>query len=160
MCIRDRYVSGGSSSGSAVAVALGLATFALGTDTAGSGRIPAAFNNLIGYKPTLGLLSIRGVVPACRALDSVSIFALTAEDAERVGKVTAKFDAGDPWSRPRPRAARRGWRTAGFTFGVPRDAQLEFFGNDSYAQLFREAVMRLERLGGTPRQIDIAPLLE
>src|SRR5678810_173907 len=107
MCIRDRYVSGGSSSGSAVAVALGLATFALGTDTAGSGRIPAAFNNLIGYKPTLGLLSMRGVVPACRTLDTVSIFALTAEDAERVGKVIAKFDAGDPWSRPLPAAARR-----------------------------------------------------
>ena len=75
------YISGGSSSGSAVAVALGLASFSLGTDTAGSGRVPAAFNNLVGYKPTLGSLSMRGVVPACRSLDAMSIFSLTAEDA-------------------------------------------------------------------------------
>jgi allophanate hydrolase len=155
-----QYLSGGSSSGSAVAVALGLASFALGTDTAGSGRVPAAFNNLVGYKPTLGLLSMSGVVPACRTLDTVSVFALTAEDAERVGKVATRFDAGDPWSRPLPRAARRGWASGGFSFGVPRDAQLEFFGNDDYARLFREAAARLESLGGIPREVDIAPLLE
>jgi allophanate hydrolase len=155
-----QYVSGGSSSGSAVAVALGLASFALGTDTAGSGRVPAAFNNLIGYKPTLGLLSMSGVVPACRTLDTVSVFALTAEDAERVGKVAARFDAADPWSRPLPRAARRGWGTGKFSFGVPRDEQLEFFGNDSYAWLFVEAIDRLRSLGGEAREIDIAPLLE
>jgi allophanate hydrolase len=155
-----QYLSGGSSSGSAVAVALGLASFALGTDTAGSGRVPAAFNNLIGYKPTLGLLSMRGVVPACRSLDTVSVFALTAEDADLVRKVVARFDAGDPWSRPLPRAARRGWGTRGFRFGVPRDGQLEFFGNDAYARLFLEAAARLATLGGTPHEVDIAPLLD
>src|SRR5690349_2326944 len=155
-----QFISGGSSSGSAVAVALGLASFALGTDTAGSGRIPAAFNNLIGYKPTLGLLSMRGVVPACRTLDTVSVFALTAEDAERVGKVAARFDAGDPWSRPMPLAERRGWGTGSFSFAVPREAQLEFFGNDAYAGLFRGAIARLESLGGVAREVDVAPLLE
>src|SRR5688572_2527798 len=155
-----QYLSGGSSSGSAVAVALGIASFALGTDTAGSGRVPAAFNNLIGYKPTLGLLSMRGVVPACRSLDTVSVFALTAEDADLVRKVVARFDAGDPWSRPLPRATRRGWGTRGFRFGVPRDGQLEFFGNDAYARLFLEAAARLATLGGTPHQVDIAPLLD
>jgi allophanate hydrolase len=154
-----QYLSGGSSSGSAVAVALGLASFALGTDTAGSGRVPAAFNNLIGYKPTLGLLSMRGVVPACRSLDTVSVLALTAEDAERVRKVVARFDAGDPWSRPLPRAVRRGWGTGEFRFGVPR-GPLEFFGNEAYARLFVEAVARLEMLGGTPCEVDIAPLLD
>ena len=154
------YLSGGSSSGSAVAVALGLASFALGTDTAGSGRVPAAFNNLVGYKPTLGLLSMSGVVPACRTLDTVSIFALTAEDAERVRQVAARFDAADPWSRPLPRAAKRGWGTGKFSFAVPRDAQLEFFGNDSYAWLFVEAIDQLRNLGGEPREIDISPLLE
>jgi allophanate hydrolase len=154
-----QYLSGGSSSGSAVAVALGLASFALGTDTAGSGRVPAAFNNLVGYKPTLGLLSMRGVVPACRSLDTVSVFALTAEDADRVRKVAARFDAGDPWSRPLPRAARRGWGTGKFRFGVPR-GQLEFFGNDAYARLFIEEVSRLEALGGAPHEVDITPLLD
>jgi len=155
-----RFVSGGSSSGSAVAVALGLASFALGTDTAGSGRVPAAFNNLVGYKPTLGLLSMRGVVPACRTLDTVSVFALTAEDAERVGNVAVQFDAGDPWSRPLPRAARRGWGVGEFCFGVPRESQLEFFGNEAYARLFIELTARLEKLGGERREVDIAPLLD
>src|SRR5690606_25716674 len=88
------YISGGSSSGSALAVALGLAAFALGTDTAGSGRVPAAFNNLVGYKPTPGLLSTRGVVPACRTLDTVSVFALTAADAATVAQVARGFDPG------------------------------------------------------------------
>ncbi|MGA9163261.1 MAG: amidase family protein, partial [Thiobacillus sp.] len=90
-------ISGGSSSGSAVAVALGLASFSLGTDTAGSGRVPAAFNNLVGHKPSCGALSTRGVVPACRSLDAVSIFALTAEYAERVLAVAAGFDAEDEY---------------------------------------------------------------
>ena len=101
------YISGGSSSGSAVAVALGLASFALGTDTAGSGRVPAAFNNLVGYKPTSGSLSMRGVVPACRSLDTVSIFALIAEDAARVRKVVANFRCGRCL---RPQAAHAGTR--------------------------------------------------
>src|ERR1700722_16148621 len=93
------YISGGSSSGSAVAVALGLVSFSLGTDTAGSGRVPAAFNNVVGLKATCGALSTRGVVPACRSLDCVSIFALTADDAARVYGVAAVFDAEDSYSR-------------------------------------------------------------
>src|SRR5207249_6166933 len=94
-----RYVSGGSSSGSAVAVAAGLVCFALGTDTAGSGRVPAAFNNVVGLKPTRGRLSTAGVVPACRSLDCVSVFALTCEDAVDVARVARGFDAGDPYAR-------------------------------------------------------------
>jgi allophanate hydrolase len=155
------YVSGGSSSGSAVAVALGLASFALGTDTAGSGRVPAAFNNLIGYKPTLGSLSMRGVVPACRSLDAMSIFALTADDAARVARVAVKFDAEDAWSRAAQIPARRGWgRTRTFRFAVPRPAQLEFFGNAAYAELFAASVQRLRDLGGESIEVDIEPLLE
>src|ERR1700719_86115 len=92
-----RFIPGGSSSGSAVAVAAGLVSFALGTDTAGSGRVPAAFNNIIGLKPTRGLLSTRGVVPACRSLDCVSLFCLTAEDAEVVLSVAAGYDRHDPY---------------------------------------------------------------
>jgi allophanate hydrolase len=154
------FISGGSSSGSAVAVALGLASFSLGTDTAGSGRVPAAFNNIVGYKPTLGSLSMRGVVPACRSLDAMSIFALTAEDAAQVARVAAKFDAEDAWSRPAGRPARAGFgRAATFRFAVPRAAQLEFFGNAAYAKLFDEAARRLSSLGGEAREVDIEPLL-
>jgi allophanate hydrolase len=155
------YISGGSSSGSAVAVALGLASFALGTDTAGSGRVPAAFNNLIGYKPTLGSLSMRGVVPACRSLDAMSIFALTADDASRVAAVVAKFDPDDAWSRAAQVPARRGWgRTTPFRFAMPHPAQLEFFGNAAYAELFNASIHRLRDLGGEPHEVDIEPLLE
>ena len=96
----SKHISGGSSSGSAVAVAAGLVSFSLGTDTAGSGRVPAAFNNIVGLKPTLGLLSTRGVVPACRSLDCVSIFALTADDARDVLAVAKGFDAGGPVLAP------------------------------------------------------------
>jgi allophanate hydrolase len=153
------YISGGSSSGSSVAVAMGQVSFALGTDTAGSGRVPAAFNNLVGVKPTRGLLSNRGVVPACRTLDCISIFALTNGDAERVLKVSAVFDAQDAWARPAPDCLPS-FPVATFTFGVPREEQLEFFGNKDYEQLFRAAVQRLETLGGIRVEIDFEPFLE
>jgi allophanate hydrolase len=157
----SEYLSGGSSSGSAVAVALGLASFSLGTDTAGSGRVPAAFNNLVGYKPTLGSLSMRGVVPACRSLDALSIFALTAEDAAKVAQVAVSFDAADAWSRRAGKPARGGWGGgAAFRFAIPRPAQLEFFGNDAYATLFAASIERLAGLGGQPVEVDIEPLLE
>jgi allophanate hydrolase len=157
----QEYLSGGSSSGSAVAVALGLASFSLGTDTAGSGRVPAAFNNLIGYKPTLGSLSMRGVVPACRSLDAMSIFALTAEDAAAIARVAVKFDAADAWSRPAGRPKRAGWGSApSFRFAIPQPGQLEFFGNTAYAALFAESVKRLKALGGEAVAFDIEPLLE
>ncbi len=155
------FISGGSSSGSAVAVALGQASFSLGTDTAGSGRVPAAFNNLVGYKPTLGSLSMRGVVPACRSLDVMSIFALTAEDVAQVRRVMAVFDAADPFARhPRP-AARRGWGSApAFRFAVPKTTQLEFFGNPEYPRLFAQSTRRLSDLGGSVVEVDIQPLLD
>ena len=154
------FISGGSSSGSAVAVALGLASFSLGTDTAGSGRVPAAFNNLVGHKPSCGALSTTGVVPACRSLDAVSIFALTAEDAERVLAVAAGFDAADEYSRPLAPHGFDFGRAANFRFGVPKAKDLAFFGNADAQRLFGEAVARLQALGGTPVEIDLAPFLD
>ena len=153
-----RYISGGSSSGSAVVVAAGVVSFALGTDTAGSGRVPASFNNLIGLKPTCGLLSTRGVVPACRSLDCVSIFALTAGDAAAVLDVAAKFDAGDPFSR-RETPVHLPATIAACRIGVPRRDQLEFFGNRDAQQLFEGAVAKLSQLGAKTVEIDFAPFL-
>jgi allophanate hydrolase len=155
------YISGGSSSGSAVTVAQGLVAFSLGTDTAGSGRVPAAFNNLVGYKPTLGRLSTQGVVPACRTLDAVSIFALTADDAALVASVAGAIDAADPASRAPQRAPGRGWSQRGsFRFGVPLPGQREFFGDAEYAKLYEAAIARTESLGGVAVQLDIEPLIE
>jgi allophanate hydrolase len=149
------YISGGSSSGSAIAVALGIASFALGTDTAGSGRVPAAFNNIVGLKPSLGRLSTRGVVPACRSLDCVSIFALTAEDAALVLAVTEAFDSDDAYSRLTDNASLRGSR-----IGIPRPDQLEFFGDEGFSRLFARAVARARELGFTVQLIDFEPFLE
>lgn len=157
------FVSGGSSSGSAVATALGRVSFALGTDTAGSGRVPAAFNNLVGLKPTRGLLSTRGVVPACRTLDCVSIFALTCADAEAVLSVAEGYDDKDPYSRPAALSASpRSWpgADAPFVFGVPQAGQCEFFGNEAYRELFARSVDRLVEMGGEQVEIDFAPFLE
>lgn len=153
------YISGGSSSGSAVAVAAGLVSFALGTDTAGSGRVPAGFNNIVGLKPTRGLLSTRGVVPACRSLDCVSIFALTASDAAMIFHQAAWFDPRDAYGRAR---MPEGPLVPGarFTFAVPRAADLAFFGDGEAERLFGEAVERLESLGGRARRIDFTPFRE
>lgn len=149
------YISGGSSSGSAVAVAKGLASFSLGTDTAGSGRVPAAFNNLVGIKPTRGLLSTRGVVPACRTLDCVSLFALDMADAGAVMRVAAGYDPDDPYARPaQPGPAPR----EPFRFGVPD--KLEFFGDREAEQLFLSAVQRMADLGGEAVSLDFTPFLE
>ena len=152
-----RYVSGGSSSGSAVAVAKGLCAFSLGTDTAGSGRVPAAFNNLIGLKPTRGLLSASGVVPACRSLDCVSIFARASADARVLWKVAQGYDPGDPYSRMfTPGTYAAPWLTGRFRFGVPEDAQLKFFGDNETPLLYRKAIEKFEALGGTQTRIDFA----
>ena len=153
-----RYISGGSSSGSAVVVSAGVVSFALGTDTAGSGRVPASFNNLVGLKPTCGLLSTSGVVPACRSLDCVSIFALTAADAAAVLDVAAKFDASDPFAR-REAPARAPATIAGCRVGVPRREQLEFFGNRDAEKIFAGAVAKLTGLGAQIVEIDFAPFL-
>jgi allophanate hydrolase len=154
----ERYISGGSSSGSAVAVATGLVSFALGTDTAGSGRVPAAFNNIIGLKPSRGLISTRGVVPACRSLDCVSIFTLTSDDADTVLRISARYDSADAWARQAPAA---GWsfNTEHFRFGVPREDQLAFFGNREAQALFHQAVERLKLLGGEAVTLDFTPFL-
>jgi len=157
------YVSGGSSSGSAVAVALGLSSFALGTDTAGSGRVPAAFNNLIGVKPTRGIVSMTGVVPACRSLDCVSLFALTADDANAVLERMIGVDAADDYARANPfaNAARQyGLGPDTFVFGVPREDQLEFYGDASARALFGRTLEVLEKLGGVPVRVDFQPFLD
>ncbi len=149
-----RYISGGSSSGSAVAVASGLVSFALGTDTAGSGRVPAAFNNIVGLKPTRGLVSTTGVVPACRSLDCVSIFALSCADALRVLDTLEGYDPADPYSRRA--GAQPSFSAAHFRFAVPRAGQLEFYGDTEYARLFEQAAQRLIALGGTRIEVDFS----
>jgi allophanate hydrolase len=150
-------IPGGSSSGSAVAVSAGLVSFALGTDTAGSGRIPAGFNDLVGLKPTRGALSTRGVVPACRSLDCVSVFTRHCADAAAVWRVIDGFDPADPMSRVRPATIG----TAPFRrVGVPARRDLEFFGDAEAERLFRAAVVRLPSLGLEAVEIDFAPFRE
>lgn len=154
------YISGGSSSGSAVAVALGYASFALGTDTAGSGRVPAAFNNLVGHKPTLSWLSAGGVVPACRSLDTVSIFALNAADAETVTSIAAAYDDSDAYSRCVEGHGFDFGRATHFRIGVPRPAQLQFFGDAEAERLWRASLDRLAALGGECVEVDLQPFLD
>jgi allophanate hydrolase len=156
-----RYIAGGSSSGSAVAVASGLCAFALGTDTAGSGRVPAAFNNLVGLKPTRGLLSTAGVVPACQSLDCLSIFASTVADAELVWRVGRGFDPEDPYSRTCPTGSDAApWLNGSFRFGLPRPADLEFFDDVETAALYGMAVQRMQDIGGTAVPIEFHPFRE
>jgi allophanate hydrolase len=152
------YIPGGSSSGSAVAVATGLVSFALGTDTAGSGRIPAAFCNVVGLKPTRGLIPTVGVVPACRSLDCVSILALTVEDAAAVCSVATGPDPQDAYSRPMEPRLTTQRTTAGCRFGIP--TQLDFLGDPEAAHLFDQTVARLEAMGGKAVVIDFAPFSE
>ncbi len=156
------YIPGGSSSGSAVSVALGQVSFSLGTDTAGSGRVPACYNNLVGLKPSRGALSANGVFPACRSLDCVSIFALNASDAQRVFRIAARFDPEDPYSRRQPSELDTAKKIAkpSLVFGVPRPNQLRFFGNESYQELYHEAIERLQSLGYSMQTIDFAPFLD
>jgi len=156
------YAAGGSSSGSAVVVAAGLASFALGTDTGGSGRIPAGFNNIVGLKPTRGVIGAGGLVPNCRTLDCVSIFALTAEDAHRVLLSAMGDDPRDPYSRPGADHADLALRppAPGFRFGVPAPDQRVFFGDRAAEVLFADAIARLAALGGRAVEIDFAPFRE
>jgi allophanate hydrolase len=158
----DRFIVGGSSSGSAVAVAVGEVSFALGTDTAGSGRVPAAFNNIVGLKPSRGLLSTTGVVPACRSLDCVSIFALTVEDAAAAADVARGFDPGDSASRAEADRMRFASlpRPPRFRFGVPAGAALDFLGDRRAAELYERALISLEALGGERVDVDFAPFRE
>ena len=151
----SRYIPGGSSSGSAVSVATGLVSFALGTDVAGSGRVPAAFNNVIGLKPSRGLISAARCVPAARSLDCISIFSLTAEDALAILRVAAAPDPLYPFSRAaqlgEPRVRDQ------FRFAVPGSGDLEFFGNAEWRAIYEEGVERLRAMGGEAVEIEFAP---
>ncbi|MEJ8845643.1 allophanate hydrolase [Variovorax rhizosphaerae] len=151
-----RYVSGGSSSGSAYVVATGEVDFALGTDTAGSGRVPAGLNNIVGLKPSKGLISAHGVVPAAQSVDCVSIFAPTVGMAVKALQAAMGLDAKDPFSRSLQ--LRRMPLPARFSFGVP--SQLEFYSDALSAEAFDDAIERLESLGGQRVAIDYAPLAE
>jgi allophanate hydrolase len=153
---RPEYISGGSSSGSAVVVARGLVSFALGTDTAGSGRVPAGLNNVVGLKPTRGLVSARGVVPACQSLDCVSVFALTTPDAVAVLDTARGYDQTDPYSRvlnlwPASRGAQ-------FRFALP--TPLEFYGDERAKRAFDAAAHMLQALGGQPSKADFTLFLD
>jgi allophanate hydrolase len=160
------YIPGGSSSGSAVAVAAGLVSFALGTDTAGSGRVPAGFNNIVGLKPTKGVISAKGVFPACRSLDCVSVFALTCGDAFQVLEHCRGADPLDAFSRSVPAEKVRDsfaflpGKSGRFQFGVPDAKHLEFFGDSESESLFREAQDRLQAMGGVRVEIPFAPFAE
>jgi allophanate hydrolase len=153
-----KLIPGGSSSGSAVAVATGIVPAALGTDTAGSGRVPALFNNLVGLKPSLGLISTAGVVPACRTLDCVSVFAHTTDDCWALLAVMASFDRDDPYSRPRP--LHRPGTPPTVRLGAPRPGQRIFFGDRRAAADYAQALDRLSGLGAVIVDIDIEPFYE
>jgi allophanate hydrolase len=160
--VLPEYPSGGSSAGSSLAVALGVASFALGTDTAGSGRVPAALNNLLGLKASKGLISTAGVVPACRTLDCVTTFTATAREASQLLALTAKIDPRDEYSRRNP-----SWNDGSafgaprpFRFGVPRAQDLQFFGCVEGPLLFGDAIDQLKALGGEAVELDLTPFLE
>ncbi|MEE5113516.1 allophanate hydrolase [Pseudomonas alliivorans] len=160
--VLKEYPSGGSSSGSSLAVALGVSSFSLGTDTAGSGRVPAALNNLVGTKASKGLISTAGVVPACRTQDCVSLFTATAREASELLGLAAKLDPRDEYSRRNP-----AWNDATafgaprpFRFGVPRAQDLEFFGCVQGPLLFSDAIDHLTALGGEAVTLDLSPFLE
>jgi allophanate hydrolase len=157
--IRADLMPGGSSSGSAVAVSAGLVPLALGTDTAGSGRVPAMLNNIVGLKPSLGLISTAGVVPACRTLDCVSVFSLTTDDAMIALKAIAGPDGADPFSRNRPLAEMTAFPIP-LRLGIPRNGQLIFFGDRASEQAYGEALARWTGLGATLVEFDLEPFYE
>ena len=157
--MRGDLIPGGSSSGSAIAVAAGLVPLALGTDTAGSGRVPAMLNNIVGLKPSLGLVSTAGVVPACRTLDCVSVFALTVDDAMTGLTAMAGPDGADPFSRNRALAGVSAF-PANLRLGVPRDGQLIFFGDKAQEAAYGAALERWTALGATFVGVDLEPFYE
>ncbi|CZS96894.1 uncharacterized protein RAG0_06053 [Rhynchosporium agropyri] len=154
-------IAGGSSSGSAVAVAAGLVSFALGTDTAGSGRVPAAFNGIVGFKPTKGTISARGVVPACKSLDTLSIMAPSLTDARQVWYVIDQHDTLDPYAKTQLSLSLwkqdfRGPKHGGFSFGVPPSSALKVCSKE-YQELFQESVHKLRSCGGRLVEVDYTP---
>src|SRR5258705_1592708 len=154
--MRGDLIRGGSSSGSAVAVSAGLVPLALGSDTAGSGRVPAMLNNIVGLKPSLGLISTAGLVPACRTLDCVSVFSLVVDDAMTALAVMAGLDDADPFSRNRPLARMTAF-PANLRLGVPRNGQLIFFGDKASEKAYPDALQRGTALGATPGDVDLEP---
>jgi len=155
----NEYISGGSSSGSAVSVGAGLVSFGLATDTAGSGRVPAAYNGIIGFKPTKGTVSARGLVPACRTLDTITVMAPSVPETRKIWQIIAQHDAEDPFSKlPRTLVTWsvdfRGPRLGGFTFAVPPAAALECCQTE-YVQLFNQAVQVIRSCGGRLTEKDV-----
>ena len=157
--MRGDLIPGGSSSGSAVAVSAGLVPLALGTDTAGSGRVPAMLNNIVGLKPSLGLISTAGLVPACRTLDCISVFSLTVDDAMTALQVLAGHDSADPFSRNRLLAPMTAFPD-GLRLGVPRNGQLIFFGDTASERAYGDALRRWTSLGATLVEFDLEPFYE
>ncbi len=157
--VRSDLVPGGSSSGSAVAVAAGLVPLSLGTDTAGSGRVPAMLNNIVGLKPSLGMISTTGLVPACRTLDCISLFSLIVDDAATALGVMAAPDPLDPFSRDRPLQALAPF-PSGVRLGVPRAGQLIFFGDKAAEAAYGEATARFAKLGADLVEFDLEPFYE
>jgi allophanate hydrolase len=156
--IDPAYVPGGSSSGSAVAVAHGIVSVALGTDTAGSGRVPAALNNVVGLKPSLGAVSSRGMLPACRTLDTLSVFAGTVGDADAAFRVMLGFDGADPWSRALPVQPAPAGLPPGLRLGLPDAASLRFGGDGLSEAAFAASAADLETLAGAAAAVDFAPM--
>lgn len=150
---KPEYVSGGSSSGSASVVARGLVPFSLGTDTAGSGRVPAAFNNIVGLKPTKGRFSNRGLLPAVKSIDCISIFALTVADAELVAHQAEAYDALDSYSRPHPKNVPARFSSK-LKFAIPK--QLKFFGDEQAEKAFQQTIQLLESLNAEITAIDFS----
>ena len=157
--LRPDLIPGGSSSGSAVAVAAGIVPFSLGTDTAGSGRVPAALNGIVGLKPSLGALSASGVVPACRTLDTVSIFALDVADAFAVFQAAHGYDEADAYSR-RFAAPVLSGLPRGLRIGVPRAGQRDFFGDLEAEAAFVRDIAAVEELGVRLVEFDFEPFAE
>jgi allophanate hydrolase len=156
--IDPAYVPGGSSSGSAVAVAHGIVSFALGTDTAGSGRVPAALNNVVGLKPSLGAVSSRGMLPACRTLDTLSVFAGTVADADAAFRVMLGPDKTDPWARALPVPPAPAGLPPGLRLGLPDAASLRFGGDGLSEVAFAATAADLEALTGAAVSVDLSPM--
>ena len=154
------YIPGGSSSGSAVGVAAGLVSFSIGTDTGGSGRIPAHYTNTVGLKPSRGLLSTKNYVPACRSIDCLTVYALTADDALEILELGLHYDSDNPYSRVMPADAPNAPRTATLRCAVPRPDQLQFFEAPELELLFRDTVAAARSLGWAVEEVDLSPYFE
>jgi allophanate hydrolase len=157
--LKPDLIPGGSSSGSATAVGAGLVPFSLGTDTAGSGRVPAALNGIVGLKPSLGALSTSGVVPACRTLDTISVFAGSVADAFAVYEAACAFDESDAYARLFPPPALSAL-PGGFRLGVPRADQRQFFDHAMASAAFLQDLELARSLGARIVEFDFEPFAE